>query len=413
LISRRFFGKIPAKQTGSFLRKNYEFLYDLITKKMKERIQTEPHNVSINTDPKSPFWFCSFTGPDGQQKRRSTKVPVGGGLFRGEKLSAKQAEKRALLVGAQLAEAEYQEHHTHDNTTVREHLNNYFRRVVSRLSPSSHSTNRTAFRRLCEWLGKRADQPLRMFTKGDAKQYLEMRRKLCRATTVTREACCFKVAFEDAIDLEIIGKNPWRGIRIPADRGEEKLRSEPFTLDEIKYIIENFPAEWSSAVRCSFETFGQRLGDIRKLKWEQFDWERRVVRFITGKNDKVLEQPMRPQFFAWARAQYEAGGCNDDAFLHPRLARETKSISGEFSLLLEKHGIGRRQDACLTGNRKGQRTKTFHSVRRAAATLIHASGFSETMAMKLVGHKSIAVHEVYVKPDTEQLRAMVERMPDV
>ena len=371
------------------------------------------HNIkcSINADPKSPYWFVSYTGPDGKQKRRSTKVPVAGGFFKGEKLSPKQAEKRALIVGAQIAEAEYKEHHTLDNTTVREHLNNYFRRVVSKLSPSSHSTNKTAFNRICTWLGKRADEPLRLFTKGDAKLYLEMRRDKVRATTVIREACCFKVAFEDAVDLEIIPKNPWRGIKIRPDRGQEKLVAEPFTLEEVQFIIDNFPPEWSSAVRCSFETFGQRLGDIRKLKWKQFDWEKRVVRFVTGKNGHVLNQPMRDHFYAWARAEYEARGCDDEAFVHPNLARQTKSVSGEFTRLLEIYKIGERQDGFLEGDRKSQRTKTFHSVRRAAATLIHAAGFSETMAMKLVGHKSSAVHEVYVKPDVEQLRALVERMP--
>lgn len=371
----------------------------------------KPINVSVNKSEGSPFWMASFIGPDGKQKRRSTKVPVAGGIFQGEKLSAKQAEKRALLVGAQLAEAEYQEHHTHDNTTVREHLNNYFRRVVSKLSPSSHSTNKTAFNRLCEWLGKRADEPLRLFTKSDAKLYLEMRRDKVRATTVNREACCFKVAFEDAVDLDIIQKNPWRGIKIRPDRGKEKLLADPFTMEEIQYMIDNFPPEWSSAVRCSFETFGQRLGDIRVLKWKQFDWEKRVVRFVTGKNDSVLHQPMRDHFYDWARAEYEARGCDDEAYVHPNLARQTKSVSGDFTKLLELHKIGERQDGFLEGDRKGQRTKTFHSVRRAAATLIHAAGFSETMAMKLVGHKSSAVHEVYVKPDVEQLRALVERMP--
>jgi integrase len=120
---------------------------------------------------------------------------------------------------------------------------------------------------------------------------------------------------------------------------------------------------------------------------------------------------MRDHFYDWARAEYEARGCDDEAYVHPNLARQTKSVSGDFSKLLEVYKIGERQDGFLEGDRKGQRTKTFHSVRRAAATLIHAAGFSETMAMKLVGHKSAAVHEVYVKPDVEQLRALVERMP--
>ena len=85
------------------------------------------------------------------------------------------------------------------------------------------------------------------------------------------------------MDAEVIDRNPCAGVSIPPDRAGEKLHKEAFTLDEIRYMIEHFPPLWSSAVRCSFETFGQRLGDILRVNWNQFDWERRVVRFDTGK----------------------------------------------------------------------------------------------------------------------------------
>lgn len=263
-----------------------------------------------------------------------------------------------------------------------------------------------------KWLGKRADEPLRLFTRADAKDYLLMRRETNRCTTVIREACCFKVAFEDAVDREILDRNPWRNIRIPADKGAEKHEPEAFTLEEVRYIIANFPAEWSSAVRCSFETYGQRLADIRLLKWSQFDWDARVVRFVTGKTGRVMAQPMRPEFYAWARAQYEAGGCRDDAFLHPRLAKASSTISSEFTMLLDLHGIGEKR-SYTKGNRKAQHTKTFHSVRRAAATQLHAAGVSMGMAMRLVGHDSSAIHEVYVKPDSELLMDAACSMPEL
>ena len=49
--------------------------------------------LSLNTAPNSPFWMVSFRTPDGTQCHRSTKVPVKGGLYMGEKLSAAQAKK--------------------------------------------------------------------------------------------------------------------------------------------------------------------------------------------------------------------------------------------------------------------------------------------------------------------------------
>lgn len=356
--------------------------------------------------------MVSYLGPDGKQNRRSTKVPVAGGLYKGEKLSPKQAEKRALLVGAEIAKADFDEHVSHNNVTVRAHLNEYARRAARHLSEKSARTNRSSFDRFMKWLGPRADMPLRFLTKGDAKMYLEDRRVNVRCNTVIREACCFKVAWEDAVDKDIVPKNIWRGITIPRDKGEEILRSEAFTMDEVRYMIANFPPEWSSAIRCSFESFGQRLGDIRRLRWKQFDWEKGVIRFVTGKCDRVMEQPMRPGFLEWVKARWEAEGCPKDGFLHPHLARTTTSISSEFTLLMEQHGIGERQEYC-EGDRKAHRTKTFHSVRRAAATQIHATGISETMAMKLVGHNSSAVHAVYVKPDTEILRNLAAQIPDI
>lgn len=369
-------------------------------------------NISINRAEGSPFWMCSFVGPDGKQKRRSTKVPVAGGMFNGEKLSAKQAEKRALLVGAQIAEAEYSEHHSFDNTTVREHVTNYERRAAARLAEGSIRNNKTAFSLLLKWLGKRADQPLRLFTRADAKAYAEQRRERVRASTLEREVGCLRTCFEDAVDSELLLKNPWRNLRIAPDHGPDKVEPEAFTFEELQYILDNFPEEWSSAVRCSFETFGQRLGDIRMLKWSQFDWEKKVVTFYVKKNKRTIVQPMRPAFFEWARAKYEASGSNPTAYVHPRLARATTSVSGDFTLLLEAHGIGRRVEAS-GGDKNAAHTKTFHSVRRTAATLLHATGISETMAMKLIGHKSAAVHSVYVKPDTEMLRGIASKMPEL
>ncbi len=111
--------------------------------------------VSINKADNSPFWMVSFRSADGKQKRRSTKVPVAGGLFQGKRLSAAQAKKRALIVGVQIAQAAAQEYVAHDNTPVRAFLDGCISRVGKRLRPQSVANFRSARDRFCESLGRR------------------------------------------------------------------------------------------------------------------------------------------------------------------------------------------------------------------------------------------------------------------
>lgn len=93
-------------------------------------------------------------------------------------------------------------------------------------------------------------------------------------------------------------------------------------------MIATFPPEWSSAVRCCLETFGQRLGDILSLRWEQFDFENRVVNITTGKTGKTLVQPMRQGFVEWANKMKSKN------LLHPRLAMS--DFDDLYSLMSER-----------------------------------------------------------------------------
>ena len=77
---------------------------------------------SVFTDAKSPFWLTQIVFSDGKRLKKSTKVPVAGGLFRGEKLSRAQAKNRALMVAQELANAAAVEAARVDNMYVRELL---------------------------------------------------------------------------------------------------------------------------------------------------------------------------------------------------------------------------------------------------------------------------------------------------
>ena len=75
--------------------------------------------LSINKEKSSPYWMVTFQGPDGKMKRRSTKVPVNGGEFEGDRITAKLAERIAYQRGVQIACAEAENHQSYNNTSVR------------------------------------------------------------------------------------------------------------------------------------------------------------------------------------------------------------------------------------------------------------------------------------------------------
>ncbi|MBR3903252.1 MAG: phage integrase SAM-like domain-containing protein [Akkermansia sp.] len=368
--------------------------------------------LSINKEKTSPYWMVSFQGPDGKMRRRSTKVPVAGGMFEGVKITAKLAEKLAYQRGVQMACAAETEYESHNNISVRDWCEGYISRNAGRISARTVNNARTAYKFLYTFLGSRASAPMRLLTKADIKNFVATRREQVRAETVKKDLAAISQACKDAVDAEIIDKNPCQGVSIPADRAGEKRIKEAFTLEEIRYMIDKFPPQWSSAVRCSFETFGQRLGDILRLDWSQFDWNARVVRFVTGKTGRVLAQPMRDGFYTWAYAEWQKAGCPESGLLHPDLLPLGDGASYQFGTLLRTHGIGLLHGS-FGGRRRVMNSKSFHSIRATCATLLHASGVSQGMAMELVGHDSQDVHSVYIRPTSDQLRDAANALPSI
>lgn len=367
--------------------------------------------LSINKEKASPFWMVTFKGADGRVRRRSTKVPVGGGLFEGERISAKLAERLAYQRGVQLALAEQREYESHNNMSVRELFDQMLAGKLGRVSVATYKNARTDYAQFCSWLGGRAQAPARLLSRADVKAWVAARRLQVRAKTVGKALSAIRAAFAWALDAEVVPRNPCLGVRIPPDSRDEKVVHEAFTLEEVRLLLVKLPDEWSSAVRCCIETYGQRLGDVLNLRWDQFDWENRVVRMVTGKTGRVLCQPMRESFFTWARGRYESAREAGDVFLHPRL-RLMSSPSVEFTQLVRAHGIGIVGRGC-GGSRKCWHSKTFHSLRATVATMLQVSGVSQGLAMELVGHESAQVHAAYIRPTLEQARAAAEALPEI
>lgn len=362
-------------------------------------------NIIICRDAKSPYYLAQFTAPNGTRMRRSTKVPVAGGIFRGEKLTRAQAQKRALLVAFDIARATEQEYSANDNRTMRELCQIMLGGKLGRVSTATYRNARTDYNRFLAWLGKRADAPARTITKADIRTWVADTRKEIRCASTRKALCAVRSAFRWAVDSEIIPKNPCDGVKVPPDTKDEKIIHEAFTRADVAILLAKLPEEWAAAVRCCIGTYGQRLGDIRSLTWAQFNWQERTVHIVTQKTAEDLHQPMSPDFYAWARTRYEqalAAGGEPAQYVLPALHSHTNP-SQEFTKLVRLHGIGLSGGGGL-GKRRTWHSKTFHSLRAYIATELASAGVSLTMAMHLMGHESEDAHAVYIRPTMDQLR---------
>ena len=368
-------------------------------------------SVTLTQDAKSPYWIAQWTLSTGIRQKKSTKVPVNGGLFRGETLSRVQAKNRATLIARDLAEESLQADLSTVKTSMQDICTLMLQGKLGRISVASYENAKAAYKLFTSWLGKRATQPISTITKADIKSWVIYRRAQVRAATCRKDLSAIRSAFEWAVDAEIIPRNPCDKIAIPSDTKDEKIVKEAFTLDEISLLLTKLPDEWASAVRCCHGTFGQRLGDILSLKWEQFDFTARTVNIVTGKTARVLTQPMQPWFYEWALQRYEQRP-EGAVYLHPRLHVHSNP-SPEFTQLVRLHGIGVSSTTINNGRRRTWHSKTFHSLRSTVATLLQAAGVSQGMAMQLVGHESADVHAVYIRPSIAQLQVAAHTLPAI
>lgn len=370
-------------------------------------------NIIVCKDAKSPYWIAQFTSPSGQRRRKSTKIPVNGGMFQGERLSAAQAKRRALLVAGDMAREEEKIVADLNTISVKDLFETMLNGKLGRVSQATYKNAATDYRQFLTWLGAtRAARPAQFIKRSDVLAWLMDRRSQVRAATCKKALTALRSAFAWAVDAGYLSNNPFVNIKVQPDSREEKVVHEAFTLEEIRLLIQKLPDEWSSAVRCCIGTYGQRLGDILSLRWEQFDFNSGVVRMVTGKTGRVLTQPMMPDFRAWALARCEsarARGGDAATWVFPKLRRHTNP-SYEFTQLVRLHGIGLKGSSA-GGHRRTWHSKTFHSLRASVATMLQAAGVSQGMAMELVGHESAAVHSVYIRPSAEQLRDAAEKLP--
>lgn len=187
---------------------------------------------------------------------------------------------------------------------------------------------------------------------------------------------------------------------------EDNVRRGFFSLAEHEAIREHLPEPHGDVADFAYLT-GWRRGEIESLTWEQVDLEAGTVSLWTSKNGEARTFPLRDpegrltslgELLArrWAARVFGPEGA-------PGLSRFVFHVNGRRVWSSSATWREAAKAAGLPG-------RLFHDYRRSAVRDMIRAGVSQTVAMSVTGHKTVAVFARYNITSDDDKRVAVERL---
>lgn len=139
---------------------------------------------------------------------------------------------------------------------------------------------------------------------------------------------------------------------------------------------------------------GARRGEILNLKWSEVNLDRREFTLRRTKNNETRVVPMTDRVF---ELLCQLTHTSDYVFTYQ--GAPLKEIRRAFEAACRRAGIAQGKDGLR-----------FHDLRHTAATNLRRAGVDTMTAMKIVGHKSEAMHRRYNTITTDDMHTAIRRL---
>jgi len=388
---------------------------------------------SIHRQPGRPFWFCAFSifNPEthtGKRVFRSTKTRdkrQALEICRAWHKAALTARKGKLSVDAarEVIARGVSDVFTAANVealpsaSIKSWCETWLQSKAIEAEESTHDRYKRIVERFIEFLGEaKSNRDLSTLQANDITRFRNREAKELARGTANLSLKVLRVCFGEAVRQGLLAMNP--GVRVPILKTDDKSARRAFTFPEIKRILKacGDNVEWRGLILFGLY-LGQRLGDLAKLTWRAVNLENGEIAFTTRKTGRRIVLPLVQPLSDYL-ASLPASD-NPNAFIFPRAAsaKRTGSLSNQFREFLSDAGLVEPRGHEGTGKGRSQAREpseiSFHSLRHSAVTMLKASGLSDFIAREIVGHESAAVSRQYTHLSTDDLRAAMQRLPDV
>jgi integrase len=247
------------------------------------------------------------------------------------------------------------------------------------------------------------------------------RAQITRSQTTDKVMRILRDAFQCAVDCNKLRTNPVARPKTDNSKSKKKDKTtskrRAFTTDEIERILGACDGEWRGLVLMGLYT-GQRLNDIRLLKWSAVDLVKRRVKFITQKSGEEIDQMLHPILYGYLE-KWLPSSDNAEAFVFPRAAaiKHVGTVSNYFADILTKAGLrdAREHPKFKVEGSPGKNGKhktgspCYHMLRHTFSTYGAKTGASDQTVADAAGHSVKISQSVYVHSDVDD---MVARLPD-
>ena len=370
----------------------------------------------------SQYWFAAFRDRNGKQHRVSThetRKSVAQKIADKYELAAtRRTSRKALWATLNELQTLVGGDET-PNATVKEFLELWLsNRKAEGITKSTYDCYEHVIRRFLSFLGEtRLREGLITVTKRDIEWFrnLLVDQKLS-PSSVNRNLRVLRMVWRTARLDGYIFDDPTETVR-PVKGSNGKSR-RPFTLEEIRAVLEKADPEWQSLIKLGLYT-GQRLGDLALLRWENADLASGRLSLVTRKTGTDIKLPIAGPL----KEHLLSLDSSDDLKtpLHPRAyavvndSGRVAALSAEFADLLVQAGL--RAGHSHQGNGRGHsgpRTASelsFHSLRHTSVSLLKNASVPHSVAQALVGHESQAISQQYTHVGDQALAEALQKLP--
>jgi integrase len=223
---------------------------------------------------------------------------------------------------------------------------------------------------------------------------------------------------QTAVKRRVLTENVVRQISLPVRRKNSPRR--PFTGEELSKLFAVADSEWTGMIMVALYT-GLRIGDVSRLVYRDVDFftshirasEKKTGAFEPKPMPRVLirylqtltwptnlDTPMFPRAYKWATTGCRQAGRASHAFLG-LLIRAGLRTSGKGDHVAKREGANKYAPL------------SFHCLRHNFTTMLKMAGVPEAVARKIVGHRSVAVSDLYTHLGEDVMLNAVQLVPNI
>jgi integrase len=220
--------------------------------------------------------------------------------------------------------------------------------------------------------------PAARLTSAAIRRYIESRRgEGASDATINRELSIIRRGFSlgREEDPPLVRRAP----KVPKI-AEDNARQGFLEPDQYERLLTELPLRLKSLFVCAYH-IGTRKGELRRLRWDQVDFEAAAIRFESRqtKGKKPRTAPIYGDMERWLRAQMESRTPGCQWVFHHHSKPVGTQLRGW-------------REACT---RAGMAELLFHDLRRSAVRNMKRAGISDKTAMDISGHKTRAIFDRY------------------